>query len=87
MNASVILLSSKFWKAIARHCRQLPLPPRLSEPAVGARQIAYRPRAHSGQIVQDRRILLAYAPSHSGLLEPRGTNTVLNEPGVRDIST
>ena len=26
-------------------------------------------------------------PSHSGLLDPRGTNTVLNEPGVRDIST
>ena len=26
-------------------------------------------------------------PSHSGLLDPRGTNTVLNEPGVRDIRT
>ena len=24
--------------------------------------------------------------SHSGLLEPRGTSTVLNEPGVRDMT-
>jgi hypothetical protein len=25
--------------------------------------------------------------SHSGLLEPRGTSTVLKEPGVRDMTT
>ena len=24
---------------------------------------------------------------HSGLLDPRGTRTVLNEPGVRDMTT
>jgi hypothetical protein len=46
-----------------------------------------RSRTQSGQMVTDRRIRLAHAASHSGLLEPRGTNTVLNEPGVRDIST
>jgi len=33
------------------------------------------------------KLVAPHEASHSGLLEPRGTNTVLNEPGVRDIST
>lgn len=41
-------------------------------------------------ICRGRRLRSRPAPhegSHSGLLEPRGTSTVLKEPGVRDSTT
>ena len=36
---------------------------------------------------EDRRAATAQFASHWGLLEPRGTSTVLKEPGVRDMTT
>ena len=66
-----------------RHCR-----------AMRGRRLCRQIRRRRSQLVggcvlqgPSQRIGSAHAPSHAGLLEPRGTSTVLKDPGVRDRST